>query len=103
LITRKQADLLAGALAAVDVGKVCDLHMVQSGVVLPEHLDVFERSVAKRLDYAYSGPQSARIWRSFVSSASSASAGWRQHRERHSPCALARSNVCRDTVFLFAM
>jgi malonate decarboxylase alpha subunit len=35
--------------------------MVQSGVVLPEHLDVFERGVAKRLDYSYSGPQSSRI------------------------------------------
>src|SRR5580698_272347 len=58
---QKQADLLARALAAVDIGKVHDLHMVQSGVVLPEHLDVFESGVARRLDYAYSGPQSARI------------------------------------------
>jgi malonate decarboxylase alpha subunit len=58
---QKQADLLASPLAAVDVGKVHDLHMVQSGVVLPGHLDVFERGVAKRLDYSYSGPQSARI------------------------------------------
>jgi malonate decarboxylase alpha subunit len=58
---QKQADLLASALAAVDVSKVHDLHMVQSGVVLPEHLDVFETGVAKRLDYSYSGPQSARI------------------------------------------
>src|SRR5260370_10784969 len=58
---QKQADLLAGALAAVDVSKVHDLHMVQSGVVLPEHLDVFETGVGKRLDYSYSGPQSARI------------------------------------------
>jgi len=60
---QKQADLLAGALARVDVAKVHDLHMVQSGVVLPEHLDIFESGVAKRLDYAYSGPQSARIAR----------------------------------------
>jgi malonate decarboxylase alpha subunit len=58
---QKQAELLAAALAAVDSGKVHDLHMVQSGVVLPEHLDVFERGIAKRLDYAYSGPQSQRI------------------------------------------
>jgi len=58
---QKQADLLADALAAVDVSKVHDLHMVQSGVVLPEHLDVFETGVAKRLDYSYSGPQSTRI------------------------------------------
>ncbi|HEY6631241.1 MAG TPA: malonate decarboxylase subunit alpha [Rhizobiaceae bacterium] len=58
---QKQADLLSAALLAVDPAKVNNLHMVQSGVVLPEHLDIFERGVAKRLDYAYSGPQSARI------------------------------------------
>jgi len=58
---QKQADLLASALAAVDKGKIHDLHMVQSGVVLPEHLDLFELGIAKRLDYAYSGPQSQRI------------------------------------------
>jgi malonate decarboxylase alpha subunit len=55
--------LLSGALLAVDVARVHDLHMVQSGVVLPEHLDLFDRGVAKKLDYAYSGPQSARIAR----------------------------------------
>ena len=60
---QKQADILAAALANADPTKIYDLHMVQSGVVLPEHLDVFERGVAKRLDYAYSGPQSARIAR----------------------------------------
>jgi malonate decarboxylase alpha subunit len=58
---QKQADLLATALADVDSSKIHDLHMVQSGVVLPEHLDVFERGIAKRLDFAYSGPQSQRI------------------------------------------
>jgi len=58
---QKQADLLAAALAGADSGKLHDLHMVQSGVVLPEHLDVFERGIARRLDYAYSGPQSLRI------------------------------------------
>ncbi|MGA2636719.1 malonate decarboxylase subunit alpha [Methylocella sp.] len=58
---QKQADLLAAALAGVDPGKIHDLHMVQSGVVLPEHLDVFESGVARRLDYAYSGPQAGRI------------------------------------------
>jgi len=58
---QKQADLLSGALLAVDTAKVNNLHMVQSGVVLPSHLDLFERGVARRLDFAYSGPQSARI------------------------------------------
>ncbi|MGY3621071.1 malonate decarboxylase subunit alpha [Bradyrhizobium sp. USDA 10063] len=60
---QKQADLLCRALLAVDLAKVNGLHMVQSGVVLPEHLDLFDRGVATRLDYAYSGPQSARIAR----------------------------------------
>ncbi len=60
---QKQADLLAAALTEVDPARVHDLHMVQSGVVLPEHLDIFESGIAKRLDYAYSGPQSARIAR----------------------------------------
>src|SRR5262249_5075785 len=58
---QKQADLLSAALIAVEPAKVNGPHMVQSGVVLPEHLDLFERGVAKKLDYAYSGPQSARI------------------------------------------
>ena len=58
---QKQADVLAAALAAVDKAKVHHLHMVQSGIVLPEHLDVFESGVASRLDYSYSGPQSQRI------------------------------------------
>lgn len=58
---QKQADLLSSALLAVDRTKVNNLHMVQSGVVLPSHLDLFDNGIAKRLDYAYSGPQSARI------------------------------------------
>ena len=60
---QKQADLLAEALTRVDPAKVHGLHMVQSGVVLPEHLDVFESGIAKRLDYSYSGPQAARVAR----------------------------------------
>jgi malonate decarboxylase alpha subunit len=60
---QKQADLLADALAEVDPGVIHDLHMVQSGIVLPSHLDVFEKGIARRLDYSYSGPQAARIAR----------------------------------------
>ncbi len=58
---QKQADVLAQGLAAVDPARVHDLHMVQSGIVLPEHLDLFEKGIAKRLDFSYSGPQSARV------------------------------------------
>src|SRR6266446_8890782 len=60
---QKQADVLAAALTDVDPAKIHDLHMVQSGVVLPEHLDVFEKGIARRLDYSYSGPQAARVAR----------------------------------------
>ncbi len=60
---QKQADHLAKALAACDPSKVSDLHMVQSCITLPSHLDVFERKIARRLDYSFSGPQGARMAR----------------------------------------
>ncbi|RUV26200.1 malonate decarboxylase subunit alpha [Mesorhizobium sp. M1A.F.Ca.IN.022.04.1.1] len=60
---QKQADLLAKALCKVDPAKIRNLHMVQSGVVLPEHLDIFEAGIARRLDFSYSGPQAGRIAR----------------------------------------
>ncbi|WFU79100.1 malonate decarboxylase subunit alpha [Bradyrhizobium sp. CIAT3101] len=60
---QKQADILASALASLEPADVHDLHMVQSGVVLPAHLDIFEKGIARRLDFSYSGPQSARIAR----------------------------------------
>ena len=60
---QKQADILASALANLDPRDVHDLHMVQSGVVLPAHLDIFEKGIARRLDFSYSGPQAARIAR----------------------------------------
>jgi malonate decarboxylase alpha subunit len=58
---QKQADFLAGALAGLDPEKVHDLHMVQSVLALPEHIDVFERGIASRLDFSFSGPQAGRL------------------------------------------
>jgi malonate decarboxylase alpha subunit len=58
---QKQADLLAAALANVDPVRVHDLHMVQSVLALPEHLSVFERGIARRLDFAFAGPQSRKL------------------------------------------
>ena len=60
---QKQADFLASALVKVDPKKIHDLHIVQSGVVLPEHLDLFEKGIAKKLDFSYSGAQDAAIAR----------------------------------------
>src|SRR6476660_6276446 len=58
---QKQADFLASALANVDPARIHDLHMVQSVLALPDHLAVFERGIANRLDFAYAGPQSRRL------------------------------------------
>lgn len=58
---QKQADFLARSLTEVDAQRVRDLHMVQSVLALPEHLDVFETGIAKRLDFSFSGPQGARL------------------------------------------
>src|SRR5258705_8898603 len=58
---QKQADFLASALANVDPARIHDLHMVQSVLALPDHLAVFERGIANRLDFAYAGSQSRRL------------------------------------------
>ncbi|MEP7100371.1 MAG: malonate decarboxylase subunit alpha, partial [Burkholderiales bacterium] len=58
---QKQADFLAKALVQVDTARVHDLHMVQSVLSLPEHLDVFELGIASKLDFSFSGPQGARL------------------------------------------
>lgn len=58
---QKQADFLARCLTEVDPARVHDLHMVQSVLSLAAHLDVFERGIAKRLDFSFSGPQAARL------------------------------------------
>ena len=60
---QKQADFLAATLASLDASRVHDLHMVQSVLALPEHLDIFERGIASRLDFSFSGPQGARLAR----------------------------------------
>lgn len=58
---QKQADFLARALTQLDPAQVHDLHMVQSVLALPEHLDLFENGIASKLDFSFSGPQSARL------------------------------------------
>ncbi|MFL6673593.1 MAG: malonate decarboxylase subunit alpha [Massilia sp.] len=58
---QKQADFLAQALAGLDPARINNLHMLQSVLALPEHLDVFERGIASRLDFSFSGPQAGRV------------------------------------------
>jgi malonate decarboxylase alpha subunit len=58
---QKQADFLSRALAQVDAAKVHDLHMLVSSVSRPEHLALFERGIARKIDFSYAGPQSLRV------------------------------------------
>jgi len=58
---QKQADFLGKALTRVDTARVHDLHMLLSVLSLPEHLDVFEKGIASKLDFSFSGPQGGRL------------------------------------------
>src|SRR5450830_1639362 len=58
---QKQADFLSKALAALDPSRVHDLHMLFSVLALPEHLDIFEKGIASKLDFSFSGPQAGRL------------------------------------------
>jgi malonate decarboxylase alpha subunit len=58
---QKQADFLSRALAQVDPRKVHDLHLLISTISRPEHLTLFERGIARRLDFSFAGPQSLRV------------------------------------------
>lgn len=58
---QKQADFLAKKLCQVDPAKVHDLHMIQSTLSIPEHLDVFDKGIARKLDFAYAGSQGKRL------------------------------------------
>ncbi len=58
---QKQADFLARTLAGANPATLHDLHMVQSVLALPEHLDLFEKGIARKVDFCYSGPQGTRL------------------------------------------
>ena len=58
---QKQADFLSRALAKVDPAQLHDIHLLISTISRPEHLDVFESGIAKKLDFSFAGPQSLRV------------------------------------------
>jgi malonate decarboxylase alpha subunit len=57
---QKQADFLSRTLADCDPERLHGLHMLIGSVSRAEHLDLFERGLAEKLDLAYAGPQSVR-------------------------------------------
>jgi malonate decarboxylase alpha subunit len=58
---QKQADFLSRSLVKVDPKKVHDLHLIISSISRPEHLTLFELGIAKKVDFAFAGPQSLRV------------------------------------------
>jgi malonate decarboxylase alpha subunit len=58
---QKQADFLSRALVQVDPAKLHDIHLLISTISRPEHLTLFERGIARKLDFAFAGPQSLRV------------------------------------------
>ncbi|WP_028535683.1 malonate decarboxylase subunit alpha [Paludibacterium yongneupense] len=58
---QKQADFLSRSLAQTRADTLHDLHMIIPTVGRAEHLDLFERGIARKLDFSFAGPQSLRI------------------------------------------
>jgi malonate decarboxylase alpha subunit len=60
---QKQADFLARSLVRTDPARLFNLHLVQSVLALPEHIDLIERGQVSRIDFSFSGPQAGRLAR----------------------------------------
>jgi malonate decarboxylase alpha subunit len=58
---QKQADFLSRSLVQINSKKVHDLHLIISSISRPEHLTLFEKGIAKKVDFAFAGPQSLRV------------------------------------------
>ncbi len=58
---QKQADFLSRSLVKVDAKKLHDLPRIISSISRPEHLTLFELGIAKKVDFAFAGPQSLRV------------------------------------------
>jgi malonate decarboxylase alpha subunit len=58
---QKQADFLSRALVQADPRKLHDIHLLISSISRPEHLTLFERGIARRVDFSFAGPQSLRV------------------------------------------
>ncbi|NEW00818.1 malonate decarboxylase subunit alpha [Bacillus megaterium] len=58
---QKQASFLSKALNEVSADKIHSLHMIMSSISRPEHLDIFEKGIAEKIDFSYAGAQSLRV------------------------------------------
>jgi malonate decarboxylase alpha subunit len=58
---QKQADFLSRMLAQVDPVRIHSLHLLISVLSRPEHMELFEKKIAKRVDFSFAGPQASRL------------------------------------------
>ena len=58
---QKQADFLSRSLVQVDPARIHDLHLLISSISRPEHLTLFDRGIARKVDCCFAGPQSVRL------------------------------------------
>jgi malonate decarboxylase alpha subunit len=58
---QKQADFLSRMLAQVNPQRVRGLHLLISVLGRPEHMELFEKKIADRVDFSFSGPQAFRL------------------------------------------
>lgn len=58
---QKQADFLSRALAQVNPRRIHGLHLLISVLGRPEHMELFEKKIADRVDFSFSGPEASRL------------------------------------------
>lgn len=58
---QKQADTLVKALNEVDPTTVNNLHLIIPNIQLKEHIELFNKGIASKVDFAYSGGTSTEI------------------------------------------
>jgi malonate decarboxylase alpha subunit len=58
---QKQADFLARSLTQLDPAQVHGLHLLIPSISRADHLQLFERGIARRVDFCFAGPQSVRV------------------------------------------
>lgn len=58
---QKQADFLSECLSQCNSDVLNDLHILQSVLALPSHIDIFDKGIASKVDFSFAGPQALRL------------------------------------------
>ncbi|WP_201507857.1 malonate decarboxylase subunit alpha [Psychrobacter proteolyticus] len=58
---QKQADFLSECLSQCDSDVLNNLHILQSVLALPSHIDIFDKGIASKVDFSFAGPQALRL------------------------------------------